>query len=207
MLSRQQEPPTAHILLWAAPPQLEPPAGPVSYFHVEIHPRCPGADTLPVQLLFERELRTNLTALPGLEETLHFPSNLLEPLYHFHNWDLEQWLHLWLHCFHSNLYSIWIISLRWLGSTGRRKKKKKKSARHFCIICNQGKVKACTGGRSCCSFPPFQTECLTEWNVYCNQPIWLLRFGSFRLSVCIQKSPLNCPRHYSISTNTLSNKY
>lgn len=47
-LSRQQEPPTAHILLRGAPPQLEPPAGPVSYFHVEIHPRCPSADTLPV---------------------------------------------------------------------------------------------------------------------------------------------------------------
>lgn len=72
-------------------------------------------------LLFEHQLRTNLTALPGLEETLHFPSNLLEPLYHFHNWDLEQWLHLWLHCFHSNLYSIWTISLSWLGSTGGRK--------------------------------------------------------------------------------------
>lgn len=27
----------------------------------------------------------NLTALPGLEETLYFPSNLLDPLYHFHN--------------------------------------------------------------------------------------------------------------------------
>lgn len=48
MLSRQQELPRAHILLGAAPPQLEPPAGPVSYFHVEIHPRCPGAGTLPV---------------------------------------------------------------------------------------------------------------------------------------------------------------
>lgn len=47
-LSRQQEPPTAHILLRGAPPQLETPVGPVSYFHVEIHPRCPSADTLPV---------------------------------------------------------------------------------------------------------------------------------------------------------------
>lgn len=69
-------------------------------------------------LFLEHQLWTNLTALPGLEETFHFPSNPLDPLYHFHNSDLEQWLHLWLHCFHFNLYSRWTISLRWLGSTG-----------------------------------------------------------------------------------------
>lgn len=32
MLSRQQEPPRAHILLGAAPPQLEPPVGPSRIF-------------------------------------------------------------------------------------------------------------------------------------------------------------------------------
>lgn len=97
-------------------------------------------------LLFKHQLWTNLTALQGVEETVHFPSNLLDPLYHFHNWETVDYT---CGCTASTL----ICSLaEQYPYTGLVPPGEENSALHFCIICNQGKAKACTWGRSQCAF-------------------------------------------------------